>query len=77
MPDLFASDSTGIMDGGIQLGNSVLVTGMSGTGTSVLAVQFITEGSRYGEAGLVLRVVARYQHPKNRSSCPPRLTWLL
>ncbi len=42
-----------MMGGGIPEGDSVLVTGASGTGKSVLATQFIAEGIRQGEAGIV------------------------
>ncbi len=51
--------STGIpeldkmMGGGIPEGDSVLITGASGTGKSVLATQFIAEGVRQGEAAIV------------------------
>jgi circadian clock protein KaiC len=42
-----------MMGGGIPEGDSVLITGSSGTGKSVLATQFIAEGIRQGEAGIV------------------------
>lgn len=51
--------STGIasldamLNGGIPEGDSVLVVGPSGTGKSVLASQFIAEGIRQGETGIV------------------------
>ncbi|HUR19511.1 MAG TPA: ATPase domain-containing protein, partial [Vicinamibacterales bacterium] len=51
--------STGIaeldtmMGGGIPEGDSVLVAGSSGTGKSILATQFIAEGLRQGEPGIV------------------------
>ena len=51
--------STGIaeldkmMGGGIPEGDSVLVSGASGTGKSLLASQFIAEGVRRGESGIV------------------------
>ncbi len=51
--------STGIatldemLNGGIPEGDSVLVAGPSGTGKSVLATQFIAEGVRQGEPGIV------------------------
>ncbi|MGD0230135.1 MAG: ATPase domain-containing protein [Syntrophorhabdales bacterium] len=51
--------STGIaaldtmMGGGIPEGDSVLVSGASGTGKSLLASQFIAEGIRQGEAAIV------------------------
>ena len=42
-----------MMGGGIPEGDSVLITGASGTGKSVLATQFIAEGIRQGESGIV------------------------
>jgi circadian clock protein KaiC len=42
-----------MLSGGIPEGDSVLVTGASGTGKSVLATQFIAEGIRQGEPGIV------------------------
>ncbi len=42
-----------LMGGGIQEGDSVLIAGPSGTGKSVLASQFITEGCKQGEAGII------------------------
>jgi len=51
--------STGIaaldamLNGGIPEGDSVLIAGPSGTGKSVVSVQFIAEGLRQGEAGIV------------------------
>ena len=51
--------STGIkeldvmLNGGIPEGDSVLVAGPSGTGKSVLTTQFIAEGVRNGEPGIV------------------------
>jgi circadian clock protein KaiC len=42
-----------MMGGGIPEGDSLLVTGASGTGKSVLATQFIAEGIRQGEPGIV------------------------
>ncbi len=48
IPDLDA-----ILGGGIPEGDSVLVAGSSGTGKSVLATQFIAEGIRQGEPGIV------------------------
>jgi circadian clock protein KaiC len=51
--------STGIpaldamMDGGIPLGDSVLVAGSSGTGKSAFGTHFITEGLRRGEPGIM------------------------
>jgi len=51
--------STGIpeldkmLGGGIPEGDSILVAGASGTGKSLLATQFINEGLRHGEPGIV------------------------
>ena len=51
--------STGIaeldkmMGGGIPEGDSILVSGASGTGKSLLAIQFIAEGLRRGESAIV------------------------
>lgn len=42
-----------MLGGGIPAGDSVLVTGASGTGKSVLATQFIAEGISQGEPGIV------------------------
>jgi circadian clock protein KaiC len=42
-----------MLDGGVREGDSVLVAGSSGTGKSVLATQFIAEGIRHGENGIV------------------------
>ena len=59
--------STGIaavdemMGGGIPRGDSVLVSGPSGSGKSVLATQFIAEGVTRGEPGVL---VVFEEHPK-------------
>ncbi|HVJ81580.1 MAG TPA: ATPase domain-containing protein [Planctomycetia bacterium] len=42
-----------MLGGGISEGDSLLVTGPSGTGKSVFATQFIAEGLRRGEPGVV------------------------
>jgi len=42
-----------MLNGGIPEGDSVLIAGPSGTGKSVLATQFIAEGLRQGEPGVV------------------------
>jgi circadian clock protein KaiC len=42
-----------MMGGGIPEGDSVLITGASGTGKSVLATQFVAEGIRQGESAIV------------------------
>ena len=50
-----------MMSGGIPTGDSVLVAGPSGSGKSVLATQFIAEGGKRGEAGVL---VVFEEHPK-------------
>jgi circadian clock protein KaiC len=42
-----------MLGGGIPVGDSVLVSGPSGSGKSVLATQFIAEGIRRGEPGVI------------------------
>jgi len=42
-----------MMGGGIVEGDSLLVAGPSGTGKSALATQFIAEGLRHGEPGII------------------------
>lgn len=42
-----------MMGGGIPEGDSLLIAGSSGTGKSLLATQFIAEGIRQGEPGIV------------------------
>ena len=65
--------STGIpgldamMNGGIPEGDSVLVAGPSGTGKSVLATQFIAEGLRQGEPGIVAVFEERPQEYTERA----------
>src|SRR5690606_19279777 len=50
-----------MMGGGIPNGDSVLVAGPSGAGKSVLATQFIAEGGKRGESGVL---VVFEEHPK-------------
>jgi circadian clock protein KaiC len=57
-----------MMGGGIPEGDSVLVTGASGTGKSVLATQFIAEGIRQGEPGIVAVFEERPQAYAHRAS---------
>jgi circadian clock protein KaiC len=49
----FVPELDKMLGGGIPEGDSVLVTGSSGTGKSVLATQFIAEGISQGEPGIV------------------------
>jgi circadian clock protein KaiC len=42
-----------MLGGGIPEGDSLLIAGSSGTGKSLLATQFIAEGIRHGEPGIV------------------------
>lgn len=58
-----------MMGGGIPTGDSVLVAGPSGSGKSVLATQFIAQGGKQGEAGVL---VVFEEHPKEylyRAEC--------
>jgi circadian clock protein KaiC len=50
-----------MMGGGIPAGDSVLVAGPSGSGKSVLATQFIAEGQKQGDPGVL---VVFEEHPK-------------
>lgn len=43
-----------MMGGGVRAGDSTLVTGPSGSGKSILGSQFIVEGCRSGEAGVIV-----------------------
>ncbi|OGA19406.1 MAG: hypothetical protein A3I01_16330 [Betaproteobacteria bacterium RIFCSPLOWO2_02_FULL_65_24] len=44
----------GLLNGGYYKGSTTLVIGISGTAKSVMALQFIAEGARRGERGLML-----------------------
>jgi circadian clock protein KaiC len=57
-----------MLGGGIPEGDSVLVSGSSGTGKSVLATQFIAEGIRQGEPGIVAVFEERPQAYADRAS---------
>jgi circadian clock protein KaiC len=61
-----------MLGGGLPRGYSVLVAGPSGSGKSILAEAFLTEGVRLGEAGVM---VAFEQRPNQQRS--PRLTALI
>jgi len=50
-----------MMNGGIPTGDSILIAGPSGSGKSVLATQFIAEGGKQGEPGVL---VVFEEHPK-------------
>ena len=52
-----------MMGGGLPRGYSVLVTGSSGAGKSILAGQFLVEGARVGETG----VIAAFEQRPNAS----------
>ena len=53
--------------GGIPEGDSVVVAGSSGTGKSILATQFIAEGLRQGEAGVIAVFEERPQEYSERA----------
>ena len=57
-----------MLGGGVREGVSVLVAGSSGTGKSVLATQFIAEGIRQGEPGIVAVFEERPQAYAERAS---------
>ena len=57
-----------MLDGGVREGDSVLIAGSSGTGKSVLATQFIAEGIRQGEPGIVAVFEERPQAYTERAS---------
>ncbi len=56
-----------MLGGGIPQGDSVLVAGASGTGKSVLATQFIAEGLRQGDPGIVVVFEERPQEYAERA----------
>jgi circadian clock protein KaiC len=57
-----------MLGGGIPEGDSLLVAGPSGTGKSALATQFIAEGLRHGEPGIVAIFEERPQGYLQRAS---------
>jgi circadian clock protein KaiC len=57
-----------MLGGGIPAGDSLLVAGPSGTGKSVLATQFIAEGLRRGEPGIVAVFEERPQEYAGRAA---------
>jgi circadian clock protein KaiC len=56
-----------MLGGGIPAGDSVVIAGPSGTGKSILATQFIAEGIRMGEPGIVAVFEERPQEYAARS----------
>src|SRR6185436_14263504 len=58
--DLTARITTGVdgldghLNGGYYVGSTTLVVGISGTGKSVMCLQFISEGARRGERSLMV-----------------------
>ncbi|HWP49868.1 MAG TPA: ATPase domain-containing protein [Candidatus Limnocylindrales bacterium] len=56
-----------MMNGGIPLGDSVILAGPSGSGKTVLATQFIHEGLRQGEPGVVVLFEERPQRYLERA----------
>jgi len=57
-----------MLGGGIPEGDSILVAGASGTGKSVLATQFVAEGIRQGDPGVVVVFEERPQGYAERAS---------
>jgi circadian clock protein KaiC len=57
-----------MLGGGIPEGDSLLVAGPSGTGKSVFATQFIAEGLRRGEPGIVAIFEERPEEYSNRAA---------
>jgi circadian clock protein KaiC len=57
-----------MMGGGIPEGDSLLIAGSSGTGKSLLASQFIAEGIRQGEPGIVAIFEERPEEYAGRAS---------
>lgn len=57
-----------MLGGGIPEGDSLLVAGSSGTGKSLLGTQFIVEGIRQGEPGIVAMFEERPEEYANRAA---------
>ena len=55
-----------MMGGGLPRGHSLLIAGPSGSGKSVLAAQFLAEGARHGEAG----ILAAFEQSPSRCASP-------
>jgi circadian clock protein KaiC len=56
-----------MLGGGLPRGYSVLVAGPSGSGKSVLAAAFLTEGARGGEGGVLASFEQRPSRQRNRA----------
>lgn len=56
-----------MLGGGVPEGDSILIAGPSGSGKSILATQFIGEGIRRGDAGMVAVFEERPQEYKGRA----------
>ncbi len=56
-----------ILGGGTPEGDSVLIAGPFGTGKSALATQFIAEGLRHGQRGIMAIFEARPEEYMNRA----------
>lgn len=56
-----------MMGGGIPVGDAVLLSGPSGVGKSVLATQFVAEGTRHGEPGVIIIFEEHPQDYKDRA----------
>lgn len=55
-----------MMGGGLPRGYSLLVTGPSGSGKSILAAAFLAEGARGGETGVIAAFEQRPNHSRGR-----------
>jgi len=62
------ADLDAMMGGGIPAGDSLLIAGPSGSGKSVFATQFIAEGIRCGEPGIVAIFEERPEEYKARAA---------
>ena len=57
-----------MMGGGIPEGDSLLIAGPSGSGKSVFATQFVTDGLRRGESGIIAIFEERPEEYANRAA---------
>jgi circadian clock protein KaiC len=55
-----------MLGGGLPRGYSVLIAGPSGSGKSILAAQFLAEGARCGETGVIAAFEQRPSQQRNR-----------